>query len=123
MIGDSDSLGPDLRQLAEIIADVLLERGLIGGASRILDAAEVAELLRRDRSWVYEHAAELGAFRYGDGPKARLGFDLERIEQWKSERAKAPAPRTLPKPTSPRPPGSKAVAEGVELLPFEPLGD
>ena len=45
-----------------------------------------ADLLGRDRQWVYAHAGELGAFRYGDGPKARIGFDLAMVEQWKRER-------------------------------------
>jgi predicted DNA-binding transcriptional regulator AlpA len=85
----------DLRRLAELLADVLTERGLIDSlsAARVLDAAEVARLLGRDRQWVYGHAAELGAFRYGDSPKGRLGFDLSAIERWKADRRLAPAPR------------------------------
>ena len=43
-----------------------------------LNVADVARLLGRSRPWVYEHAAELGAFRFGNGPKARLGFDRRR---------------------------------------------
>jgi hypothetical protein len=81
----------DIRAVAEALADVLVERGLVMPASaaspaRVLDAAQVAELLGRDRQWVYAHAGELGAFRYGDGPKARIGFDLPTVEQWKRER-------------------------------------
>ena len=81
----------DIRAVAEALADVLVERGLVMPASaaspaRVLDAAQVAELLGRDRQWVYAHAGELGASRYGDGPKARIGFDLVTVEQWKRER-------------------------------------
>jgi hypothetical protein len=78
----------DIRAVAEALADVLAERGLVTPPSpaRVLDAAQVAELLGRDRQWVYAHAGELGAFRYGDGPKARIGFDLVTVEQWKRER-------------------------------------
>ena len=81
----------DIRAVAEALADVLVERGLVMPASaaspaRVIDAAQVAELLGRDRQWVYAHAGELGAFRYGDGPKARIGFDLLTVEQWKRER-------------------------------------
>jgi predicted DNA-binding transcriptional regulator AlpA len=122
MSGDGNKISTDLRQLAEIIADVLVERGLIAQRARILDAAEVAELLRRDRSWVYQHADELGAFRYGDGPKARLGFDLERVEQWKRDRAQPPAPQA-PRSASRGRLDSRTGAQGVELIPFEPLGD
>jgi hypothetical protein len=77
----------DLRAIAEVLADVLTERGLVapepGRPRRVLNAADPAEILGRDRRWVYAHAEELGAFRYGDGPKGRLGFDLEVIERWK----------------------------------------
>jgi hypothetical protein len=81
----------DIRAVAEALADVLAERGLVipaspGSSARVLDAAQVADLLGRDRQWVYAHAGELGAFRYGDGPKARMGFDLVTVERWKRER-------------------------------------
>lgn len=45
----------------------------------LADAAEVAHRLRVHESWVYAHAEELGAIRLGDGKKARLRFDLERV--------------------------------------------
>jgi hypothetical protein len=91
----------DIRAVAEALADVLAERGLVIPASpaspaRVLDAAQVADLLGRDRQWVYAHAGELGAFRYGDGPKARIGFDLVTVEQWKRDRqirSQSPPPR------------------------------
>jgi hypothetical protein len=78
----------DIRAVAEALADVLFERGIVaaGSPARVLDAAQVADLLGRDRQWVYAHAGELGAFRYGDGPKARIGFDLVTVEQWKRDR-------------------------------------
>ena len=76
----------ELRALAEMVAEVLVERGIVGdsaaGSRRVLDAAAVARLLGRERQWVYDHAAELGAFRYGDGPRARLGFDAQEVERW-----------------------------------------
>jgi hypothetical protein len=79
----------DVRAIAEALAEVLAERGLVvseGSSGRVLDAAAVAGLLGRDRQWVYEHAEELGAFRYGDGPRARLGFDMYTLEAWKRGR-------------------------------------
>ena len=45
---------------------------------RLLTADELAAWLRVDRAYVYEHAAELGVFRLGSGPRARLRFDLRR---------------------------------------------
>lgn len=43
----------------------------------LVDAAELAEHLGVERSFVYEHADALGAVRLGDGPKARLRFDVD----------------------------------------------
>lgn len=86
MTSGSNAAGIDIRALAEAVVDVLIERGLAVApalVTRVLTAAEVARMLRRDRQWVYDHAAELGGFRYGDGPKARLGFDWAMIERWK----------------------------------------
>src|SRR3954453_19295865 len=83
----SSATSAELRAIAEAVADVLEERGLVAAQpvvrARIFDAAAVAELLGRDRQWVYAHADELGAFRYGDGPRARLGFDAQGVERWK----------------------------------------
>lgn len=45
--------------------------------ARLLTPAELAAWLAVDRAYVYEHAQELGALRLGDGPKARLRFDLD----------------------------------------------
>lgn len=82
--------GSEIRALAEAVADVLEERGFLTPSAPapgiVLTVAEVAALLGRGRAWVYEHASELGAFRYGTGPKARLGFDRDALERWKRER-------------------------------------
>jgi hypothetical protein len=80
----------DARAIAEALADVLIERGLVverpaRGPTRVLTVGDVAELLGRRPAWVYTHAAELGAFRFGSGPKARLGFDMANVERWKHD--------------------------------------
>jgi hypothetical protein len=49
--------------------------------SRWLTAHAVARHLCVDVSYVYEHAAELGARRLGHGPKARLRFRLDLVDQ------------------------------------------
>jgi hypothetical protein len=111
----------ELRAIAEVLADVLTERGVVAAEphrpQRVLTAADVAEILDRDRRWVYAHAEELGAFRYGDGPRGRLGFDLEVIERWKRERQLATL-RGRP-PRRGRPPKSLSLARRTALLPFE----
>lgn len=56
---------------------------------RLLSAAEVARWWAVERSWVYNHARELGACRLGDGPRPRLRFDRDEV----AERLGAPLPK------------------------------
>jgi len=69
----------DVEAIAECVVEqmkeVLRPRLWFG----LADAAEVARRLRVHENWVYAHADELGAIRLGDGEKARLRFDLERV--------------------------------------------
>lgn len=116
------ALSPDdARLVAEQLADVLTERGLIiaagSPAGRVLDVVQVAGLLGRSRDWVYEHAAELGAFKMGEGPRARLGFDAQAIEAWKRDRAvglRSPIPDARPMPRARR-----RAAASADLIDFE----
>jgi hypothetical protein len=48
----------------------------------MLTAAGVAALLNVDVGFVYEHAAELNAYRLGSGPRARLRFKRSDVESW-----------------------------------------
>jgi hypothetical protein len=45
----------------------------------LVDAVEIARIHGKTRSWVYQHAGELGAIRLGTGPRPRLGFSLARV--------------------------------------------
>lgn len=76
----------------------------------LLSAAQVARRLGVERSWVYEHADELGVVRLGEGPRPRLRFDPAAV-----------AERTLGRR---RPGGSRTRvvtrAAGVDLLPIKP---
>jgi hypothetical protein len=105
----------DVRAVAEVLVDVLVERGLVvaapTGCGRVLDAAAVAAFLGRERQWVYDNAEELGAFRFGDGPRARLGFDLHSVERWKRQR---PARRGR---ATPGPPRAAVRGGGTALIP------
>ena len=113
---------PDVRAVAEALADILAERGLVVHAAavstaRVLNVAEVARLLGRKPAWVYAHATELGAIRFGNGPRARLGFDAAAIERWKRDRqACSPEPRAAAR----RRPRRNAVRTGGNLIPYEP---
>lgn len=124
MTPGDERIRDEIRALAEAVADVLEERGLVGHIEptpgRVLKVADVADLLGRSRPWVYEHAAELGAFRYGNGPKARIGFDLETIERWKRERQISQS-STPARPARRRGRARKsAVPAAVNLIPYDP---
>jgi excisionase family DNA binding protein len=47
----------------------------------LLTVTETAELLRVGRSWVYEHAAELGAVKLGRGQTAPLRIPRDGVRQ------------------------------------------
>jgi hypothetical protein len=122
---DASSPGNDARAIAEALADVLVERGLVvertgGPAGRVLDVGQVADLLGRKPAWVYAHARELGAFRFGDGPKARLGFDRASVERWKRDR-QVPKAEGEPPPRRGRS-RQDARSRGARLIPYETPG-
>jgi hypothetical protein len=76
----------DIEQIARQVAD-LIGATQARPSGRFIDAAELAALLGVERDWVYAHANALGAIRLG-GPRGRLRFDLQRVQDaW-------PAPRT-----------------------------
>jgi predicted DNA-binding transcriptional regulator AlpA len=121
----TDELTPDdqaIRDLAEALVDVLEERGLFSRKDeppgRVLNVADVAKLLGRSRHWVYEHAAELGAFRFTNGPRGRIGFDRDEIEAWRRARR---AERRVPPPPKRKPRRRRnGVAGPAELIPYDP---
>lgn len=47
----------------------------------LVDVVAVAEYLAVTPDWVYAHADDLGARRLGNGPKARLRFSLEEVDE------------------------------------------
>jgi hypothetical protein len=75
---DSASIEAIARRVAE-----LLEHPFAGrpGMSVLIDAGELARRTGISRAWIYQHAHELGAIRLGHGPKARLRFRIETVEQ------------------------------------------
>jgi hypothetical protein len=122
MTTDGHTSLADVHAIAAAVADVLAERGLVvpagaGSSARVLNVAEVARLLGRRPAWVYEHAAELGAFRFGNGPKARIGFDLLTIEEWKRQRQIG---RPSSRATNRRRPAKGRA--GANLIPYEGSG-
>jgi hypothetical protein len=67
----------DIEAVAARVVELLREH--TGATGRYVDAATLARMLGVDRDWVYSRAPQLGAVRLGDGPKARLRFDIERV--------------------------------------------
>jgi len=47
------------------------------GAFQLLEPKQLARALNVSVDYVYAHAMDLGVMRLGDGPKARLRFDLQ----------------------------------------------
>lgn len=61
----------------EVIAERVVAAGVITELIEPpIDATELAQRLGVTRDWVYANATRLGAIKLGDGPKARLRFDL-----------------------------------------------
>jgi hypothetical protein len=79
----------------------------------LIDVRELARRTRLSRTWIYEHASELGAIRLGEGPKARLRFNPDTVkavlEREPPSRVRAASPRRQRQVTS--------MSE-VELLPI-----
>ena len=91
-----------LDRLADLLAERLALRlsGLTPvRAEPLVDAAEIARLHGKTRSWVYEHAAELGAVRLGSGPRPRLAFSPTRVAE---RLEKVDQPATAPLPEAPQ---------------------
>jgi hypothetical protein len=61
------------------------------GAFELLDAKELAQKLNVSVDYVYAHAADLGAMRLGDGPKARLRFELHTAQRGMRRRKQPPS--------------------------------
>jgi hypothetical protein len=110
-----------LDRLADLLVDRLAARlgGLIPErVEPLVDAVEIARLFGRTRSWVYEHAGELGAVRLGSGPRPRLGFSPGRVAAH-FEQASEPTPLAVPRPAPPRRARRRRAdrtAPGAELL-------
>src|SRR4051794_8262521 len=65
-----------LERLADAVAGRLAERQVTGG-DLLVDAAELARLFGVHRKTVYRNKERYGVERLGDGPRARLRFDVE----------------------------------------------
>lgn len=65
-------------QVADAVAQRVLELIDQNQAKELVDAAELARVLGVEREWVYEHGERLGAIRLGNGSRPRLRFEIDR---------------------------------------------
>ncbi len=63
--------------VAARVLELIDERETASAGLRLVSAGAVARMLGVARSFVYDHADELGVTRLGTGPKAQLRFDPE----------------------------------------------
>lgn len=96
---DTDSIEAVARRVAELLRGESV-------AGELIDAAEVAHRFNVSRSWVYEHATQLGAITLGNGDKPRLRFDPATVYE---QLAARPAPVTAPRGSARRPRASAAL--------------
>jgi hypothetical protein len=99
----------DIEAVALRVAELVREQ--TEAAARYVDATDLARILGVERDWVYARASRLGAVRLGDGPKARLRFDVRRVQE-----LLAAGSRSEPRPAEPSP-GRRARARARPLLP------
>jgi hypothetical protein len=108
----------ELAQLVDLIAERLETRT----RQRWVGADVVADHLGVEVSYVYEHADELGARRLGSGPKARLRFRLDLVDEALDAKvSSAHARPTTPTPTRRRRRHSQPRTH-VPLLPIRQTG-
>jgi hypothetical protein len=88
MSHSSSTAGDGPSDTKELLADMiavrvvaLIEHRAYGTHAELATAAEVAQALGVSTSWVYANKRRLGAIRLGEGPKARLRFDLEQAKR------------------------------------------
>jgi hypothetical protein len=99
-----------VEQIASRVAQLLLRHHQLPAPASLapapawMTAKELAHHLKLNPAWVYEHADELGAIRTGNGPKARIRFNLHTATQALKQHQRQPTPaatgssRTPPRP-------------------------
>lgn len=83
---------------------------------RVISSEEVAKLLGKSRSWVYGHAAELGASRIGSSwifTKEGLTEALQKARREDSPKQNYKNPKLKPLPTRSTSKGKETVKESL----------
>jgi hypothetical protein len=107
--------GEDIEAVATRVLELLGEQSAT--RRRYVDAAALARTLGVDRDWIYARARALGAVRLGDGPRARLRFDLDaalaKLDPPPSEQRAATGGSARPGRRRPRP---RLHSPGIPLI-------
>jgi hypothetical protein len=108
----------DVQAIAPRVVELLRDQPT-APTPRLLDAAQVADMLGLSRDAVYVRADELGAVRLGDGKRPRLRFDPAKVAaalSARDDRKESQPPAPTPQRRSPRraPP---STVDGIPLLP------
>jgi hypothetical protein len=82
----------------------------------LIDVAELARRTGLSRTWIYEHARDLGAIRLGDGPRARLRFNPDTVKRLLEREAPQPKVASATRRRGPIRPMSD-----IELLPISSM--
>jgi hypothetical protein len=109
-----------IEQIAQRVAQLLRERDhphSQPAPTALLDASQLATHLGVTRTWIYEHAHQLGAIRLGTGTKARLRFDLDTATTAIERLQEKPSPDPT-KSESPRRRQRRRQQATVTLLPI-----
>jgi hypothetical protein len=87
-----DDIEAIAERAAHRVIQLLERRG--PGAFQLLEPKQLAHALNVSLDYVYAHAADLGVMRLGEGPKARLRFDLQTARTAMRSRKRAPTAPT-----------------------------
>lgn len=102
VILDAASVDAIARRVAELVAPTATDRWMT--------VSEIADRFSVSSDYIYEHKAELGAVRLGDGPRSPIRFDPAKVAVALDE--------DLPDPEEPTRRRPNHKPSSVELLPI-----
>jgi len=113
--------GDQLERLADLLAERLaprvaeLLRDEMPHDEALVGPDEIARRLARSVEWVRDHAAELGVIRVGDGPRARMWFRPDLVDERLRARATPDKNPDQPQPRPRKRPGRTPPGELLEV--------